>query len=286
MSILKKIRLTDCPRDAMQGIREFIPTGKKVQYLNSLLKVGFDILDFGSFVSPKAIPQLSDTADVLRQLDLSNTDSKLLAVIGNMKGAEIACQFDEISYLGFPFSISDNFLRLNINSSIESAFDMCRQMLEKCDTCNKTLMIYISMGFGNPYNEPWSVQLLAEWVNKLKKAGAVEINLSDTIGLATKESITNVFNACNEFVQDMNLGLHLHSRSDDWFEKIDAAYDNACNCFDAVLTGQGGCPMTGYELVGNIQMSKLISHFEEKGLDLNINNDALRASIQIAEGIF
>jgi hydroxymethylglutaryl-CoA lyase len=285
-SIGQNIRLTDCPRDAMQGMAAFVPTEKKIEYLNSLLNVGFDILDFGSFVSPKAIPQLRDTAEVLEHLDLSSSDTKLLAIVGNLRGANEASKYEKISYLGFPFSISDTFLRLNINSTIEKAFGQAVDMLELCDKTNKTLMIYLSMGFGNPYNDPWSVELVAEWVEKLKEKGATEINLSDTVGVSTVETIGSLFETLIHNFPDINFGLHLHTKRSDWQKKIEAAFCNGCRSFDAVLTGQGGCPMTGTELVGNLQMKNLISFFDEYEVPLKVDRVQLEKAWYIAHTIF
>ena len=283
MSTLKnKIELTECPRDVMQGIHTFIPTNDKAEYLNSLLKVGFDVLDFGSFVSPKAIPQLSDTAEVLSKLDLSETNTKLLAIIGNSRGANEAAKHKEITYLGFPFSISDTFLRLNINTNIDKAFNNCKSFLELCDKTNKKLVIYISMGFGNPYNDPWSIDLVEEWVEKLHNIGAYEIKLSDTIGVSSEHSITSLFDRVINKFPSINFGFHLHSRYENWYKKLDAAYKGGCRSYDGVLTGLGGCPMSGYELVGNLQMKDLISYFDEKKIELNINRKAFEEAYFIA----
>ncbi len=280
--VKNNIELTECPRDVMQGIHTFIPTSDKAEYINSLLKVGYDVLDFGSFVSPKAIPQLSDTAEVLSKLDLSETKTKLLAIIGNSRGANDAAKFDEIDYLGFPFSISDTFLRLNINSNIDKAFNNCKNFLELCDKVNKKLVIYISMGFGNPYNDPWSVDLVEDWVEKLYSIGAYEIKLSDTIGVSTENSITTLFDRVINKFPAINFGFHLHSRYENWYKKLDAAYKGGCRSYDGVLTGLGGCPMSGYELVGNLQMKDLISYFDEKKIELKIDRKAFDEAFSIA----
>ncbi|MCF8374281.1 MAG: hypothetical protein K9H64_21850 [Bacteroidales bacterium] len=285
-SIGQNIRLTDCPRDAMQGMDRFVPTKKKIKYLNSLLKVGFDILDFGSFVSPKAIPQLRDTAEVLEHLDLSETDTKLLAIVGNMRGAKEASQYEKVSYLGFPFSISDTFLRLNINSTIEKAYAQAVEMLELCDKTNKTLMIYLSMGFGNPYNDPWSVDLVEEWVSKLHGQGAYEINLSDTVGVSTVETMGAIFERLIPEFPKVNFGLHLHTKHITWREKIEAAFCNGCRSYDGVLTGMGGCPMTGSELVGNLQMKNLIGFFHDNNVPLKIDRDKFAEAWSIAQTIY
>ena len=278
----QNIRLTECPRDAMQGMPNFVPTGDKIKYLNSLLKVGFDILDFGSFVSPRAIPQLRDTVEVLKNLDLENTNTNLLAIIGNMRGAAEAAEYDEITYLGFPFSISDTFLRMNINSSVDKAFGQCHDFLELCDKKGKKLMIYFSMAFGNLYGDPWSADLVANWVHLLQRNGAMEINLSDTIGVSTAESVTEVFNVLVDEFPKVNFGFHLHSRLDNWYDKIDGAYKAGCRSFDGVLSGKGGCPMTGSAMVENMHMKTLVHYFDEKKVDLNINRDELNNAYDIA----
>lgn len=283
MSEINKIRLTECPRDAMQGLSHFIPTDQKVMYLNALLKVGFDILDFGSFVSPKAIPQLSDTRDVIPQLELHSGSPELLSIVANLRGAKDAAEFDEVSYLGFPFSISNTFLKRNINSTVEKAFGLCNELLELCDKKNKKLMIYLSMAFGNNYSDPWSVDLLANWVYTLKRSGAREINLSDTIGIASAQKVRKVFSLLSKEFRDIELGFHLHSHQRGWKAKIEAAYENGCRNFDGVLSGKGGCPMTGEDMVGNIAMEKLILFFAEKGIDLGLNQEALDESLQWAK---
>ena len=282
MSSTQKIRLTECPRDAMQGMKSFVPTENKIKYLNNLLKVGFDIMDFGSFVSPKAIPQLKDTVEVLRNLDLANTNTKLLAIVPNMRGARDASQYDEISYLGFPFSISDTFLRLNINSNVDKAFELCHDMLELCDKMDKKLMIYISMAFGNLYNDPWSTDLVAKWVYLLQKNGATEINLADTIGVSTKESVGDVFGLLVDEFPKVNFSFHLHSKHNSWYDKIDIAYKNGCRSFDGVLSGKGGCPMSGFEMIENMHMKNLVTYFEKKNIPLNLNMKELEVAYFLA----
>ena len=282
MSSNQKIRLTECPRDAMQGMESFVPTENKIKYLNNLLKVGFDILDFGSFVSPKAIPQLKDTVEVLKNLDLDNTNTKLLAIVPNMRGARDASQYDEISYLGFPFSISDTFLRLNINSNVDKAFELCHDMLELCDKTDKKLMVYISMAFGNLYNDPWSTDLVSKWVYLLQKNGATEINLADTIGVSTKESVGDVFGLLVDEFPKVNFSFHLHSKHNSWYDKIDIAYKNGCRSFDGVLSGKGGCPMSGFEMIENMHMKNLVTYFEKKNIPLNLNMKELEAAYFLA----
>ena len=286
MSSKGKVRITECPRDAMQGLSKQIPTSDKILYLNTLLKVGYDILDFGSFVSPKAIPQLSDTVEVMKSLNLENSNTKLLAIVGNMRGAMDASKHDVISYLGFPFSISDTFLRMNINSNIDKAFGLCHDMLELCDNTGKELMVYLSMAFGNRYNDPWSPNLVAEWVYQLQKNGAHEINLSDTIGISTIESVHDVFSLLIDEFPRVNFGFHLHSKSNDWYDKIDIAYKSGCRSFDGILSGAGGCPMTGSEMVGNLRMSNLISYFDKNNIEINLNRDELAKASEVAASIF
>jgi len=286
MEYNNNIRITECPRDAMQGLPNFIPTEDKVRYINTLLKVGFDIIDFGSFVSPKAIPQLRDTVEVLQNLDLENTNTKLLAIIGNLRGAKEASQHKAIKYIGFPFSISDTFLRMNINSNIEKAFALCHDLLEVCDKSGNELMIYLSMAFGNRYNDPWSPDLVAEWVYQLQKNGAIEINLSDTIGVSTPEKVNDVFSLLvNEFPK-VNFGFHLHTKEIDWYEKVDIAYRAGCRSFDGVLSGAGGCPMTGSEMVGNLHMRNLINYLDNNNVELNLNREQLDKAYEVALSVF
>lgn len=275
MTVNQKIRLTECPRDAMQGIKTYIPVEAKAKYLNNLLKVGFDILDFGSFVSPKAIPQLKDTIQVLEKLEMEHTNTKLLGIVGNLRGAKQAAEFESISYLGFPFSISDTFLQRNINSNVESAFALCNELLELCDTKGKKLMIYISMAFGNTYGDAWNVDILQDWVFKLMQKGATEINLADTVGVATPETIDEVFKTMIPEFPGMNLGFHLHAKPTEWFDKIDAAFRHGCRNFDGVLSGKGGCPMSGGKMVENLHMKNLIDYLDTHNMVTNLDRQAL-----------
>lgn len=267
----EKIKLVECPRDAMQGIHEFISTEKKVAYINQLLKVGFDTIDFGSFVSPKAIPQMADTAEVLKQLDLSGTKSKLLAIIGNVRGAEDAVQFERIHYLGFPFSISETFQQRNINSSITESVDRVKEIKQLCDDNGKQLMIYISMGFGNPYGDPWSAEVAAEWVEKMVQMNIKYISLADTIGIANPESIEYLFSYLIPKFPAVEFGAHLHTTPDAWLEKIDAAYKSGCRRFDGAIKGFGGCPMAADDLTGNMATENIIQYFRHEDIELNIN---------------
>ncbi len=242
------IKIIDCPRDAMQGLKEFIPTDKKIEYLNQLLKVGFYSLDFGSFVSPKAIPQLRDTAKVVDGLDLSATKTKLLAIIANERGARDASAFDKITYLGFPFSISETFQRKNTNASLCDSLKRLERIKTIADKNNKKIVTYIGMGFGNPYNEDWSIEVLHKYINKLHNIGIETIMIADTVGLSNESSIKDVFTMLGSEFSDIEFGAHFHTGISTWKEKIDAAYRYGCRRFDGALKGFGGCPMAGYKL--------------------------------------
>ncbi|MBK9456230.1 MAG: hydroxymethylglutaryl-CoA lyase [Chitinophagaceae bacterium] len=276
------IRLVECPRDAMQGLHDFIPTDKKVAYINQLLKVGFDTIDFGSFVSPKAIPQMSDTADVLAQLNLSETNSKLLAIIGNVRGAEDAVKHKQITYLGFPFSISETFQQRNINSSITESVERVKEIKQLCDDNGKKLMIYISMGFGNPYGDPWSAEVAAEWVEKLVTMDIKYVSLADTIGVANPESITYLFSHLIPKFPGVDFGAHLHTTPDAWLEKIDAAYKSGCTRFDGAIKGFGGCPMAADDLTGNMPTENIIQYFDHQKVSMGINKYEFRESVRKA----
>lgn len=257
----KSVKIIECPRDAMQGIKQFIPTEQKVQYIQSLLRVGFDTIDFGSFVSPKAIPQMVDTAEVLSQLDLSKTTSKLLAIIANTRGANDACQHQAINYLGYPFSISENFQMRNTHKTIDQSVDILKEILEIADSVNKEVVVYISMGFGNPYGDPWNVDIVGEWTEKLAKMGVRILSLSDTVGSSNAESIDYLFSNLIPMYSNIEFGAHLHTTPSSWFEKVDAAYKAGCMRFDGAIQGFGGCPMAKDELTGNMPTEKLLSYF-------------------------
>jgi len=266
----KQIKIIECPRDAMQGIKDFIPTSEKIQYIQSLLRVGFDTIDFGSFVSPKAIPQMVDTAEVLAQLDLSNTKSKLLAIVANLRGAEAAAQHAEIKYLGYPFSISENFQMRNTHKTIAQSVLILDSILNIADKTNKEVVAYLSMGFGNPYGDPWNVDIVGEWTERLSKMGVKILSLSDTIGSSNPENIEYLFSNLIPHYQDIEFGAHLHTTPDSWFEKVDAAYRSGCRRFDGAIQGFGGCPMAKDELTGNMPTEKLLSYFTtKKNNDLN-----------------
>lgn len=276
------IRLVECPRDAMQGLHDFIPTEKKVEYINQLLKVGFDMIDFGSFVSPKAIPQMADTAQVIEQLDLSETNSKLLSIIGNVRGAEDAVKYNQIDFLGFPFSISETFQQRNINSSIADSIDRIKEIKKLCDDNGKKLMIYISMGFGNPYGDTWSAEVAAQWVEKLVALDIRYISLADTIGVANPDSIRYLFSNLIPAFPDVDFGAHLHTTPDAWLEKIDAAYESGCVRFDGAIKGFGGCPMAADDLTGNMATENIIQYFNHENVALNINKQAFLESVRKA----
>ena len=258
------VKLIECPRDAMQGIKHFIPTLQKVQYIQSLLRVGFDTIDFGSFVSPKAIPQIVDTAEVLQNLDLSKTSSKLLAIIANVRGANDAAQHSEIDYLGFPFSISENFQMRNTHKTIAQSVVTLTQILEIANKSDKEVVVYISMGFGNPYGDPWNVDIVGEWTERLAKMGVNILSLSDTIGSSNPETIDYLFSNLIPKYPEIEFGAHLHTTPTTWFEKVDAAFKAGCRRFDGAIQGFGGCPMAKDELTGNMPTEKMLSYFTQK----------------------
>ena len=270
--MIKKVKIIECPRDAMQGIKEFIPTEKKILYINQLLKIGFDTIDFGSFVSPDIIPQLKDTAEVLDGLDLSTSSSKLLAIIANLKGAEIACNFEAISYLGFPLSVSEKFQQINTNKSITEALDLVEEIQNLSIKNNKQLVVYLSMAFGNSYKESWHPHIVAELTEKLSNLGIFIIALSDTIGVSSHKNIIPLFKTLIMEYPSIEFGAHFHTNSDEWEEKIDAAYKSGCKRFDTTIKGYGGCPMSQDELVGNMPTERVLSFFESKEIDLNLDN--------------
>ncbi len=268
------IKLIECPRDAMQGIHQFIETEKKVAYINSILKCGFDTVDFGSFVSPRAIPQMRDTAQVLEQLDLSTTTSKLLAIIANVRGAEDAVEFDEISYLGFPFSISETFQQRNTNSSIAESLIRVEEIQDLCVRNKKELVVYLSMAFGNPYGDEWSSNVVIDWTRRLANMGIKIIALSDTIGVSNPQNIAYLFsNIIPEFPQ-VEIGAHLHTTPDTWEEKIHAAYTNGCRRFDSAIKGYGGCPMAADKLTGNMPTENLLSYLDKNKIATGIDKSA------------
>lgn len=286
MPHLEKIKLIECPRDAMQGWKHFIPTAKKIEYINALMRVGFDTIDFGSFVSPKAIPQMADTKDVINGLKIKNSKTKLLAIIANERGAEDAVMYDEISYLGFPFSISETFQKRNTNSTIAESLKRVEVIQNLCLINNKELVIYISMGFGNPYGDKYNETIVFEWVNKLEAIGIKIISLADTVGLANAEQVNSVTKYLVNSLPHIEIGVHLHSTATNWAAKVYAALGAGCKRFDGALKGIGGCPMADDELVGNMDTELMIPYFEKLNLLNHLNQDALQHCSQLAASIF
>lgn len=284
---MKQVKIIECPRDAMQGIKShFIPTEKKALYINSLLNVGFDTIDFGSFVSPKAIPQMRDTAEVLSLLDLSRTQTKLLAIVANTRGAIDASQFDEINYLGFPFSISENFQMRNTHKTIDESIESLNEILEIATKTNKEVVAYLSMGFGNPYGDPWNVEIVGNWTLILAKMGVKILSLSDTIGSSTPEVIDYLFSNLIPEYPSIEFGAHLHTTPDKWFEKVNAAYKAGCVRFDGAIMGFGGCPMAKDELTGNMPTEKLVSYFTAQKANTNIKPMSFESAYNKALEIF
>ena len=281
-----KIKIVECPRDAMQGIKDFIPTNEKVRYLQSLLGCGFDTLDFGSFVSPKAIPQMVDTAEVLSNLDLSKTKTKLLAIVANVRGAEDAVLHPEIEYLGFPFSISENFQMRNTHKTISQSIETLQEIFNLADAANKEVVTYISMGFGNPYGDPWNVEIVGEWTEKLSKMGAKILSLSDTVGTSDSETINYLFSNLIPKYPNIEFGAHLHTTPTKWHEKVDAAYQAGCRRFDGAVQGFGGCPMAKDELTGNMPTEKMLSYFTAQKADTGVNWMVFEAAYNKATELF
>jgi len=279
-------QLVECPRDAMQGWPHFIPTEKKIAYIKSLLQVGFDTIDFGSFVSPKAIPQMADTREVIKKLDVQHSTSKLLAIVANVRGAEEAIVFDEIACLGFPFSISETFQQRNTNSTIDESLNRVKEIQNLCLKSKKQLVIYLSMGFGNPYGDAYNEEILLKWADEMVTKNIQIISLADTVGVATPEQISFALNTLIPKYPNTNFGVHLHSTPDNWRAKLEAAVHAGCKRIDGALKGIGGCPMAGNHLVGNMNTEYIISDLEENGLPININKEALQKSLQLAGEIF
>ena len=267
----RSIKIIECPRDAMQGIKIFIPTDLKVKYIQSLLRVGFDTLDFGSFVSPKAIPQMRDTKAVLDKLDLSSTNTKLLSIVANLRGAEMACSINSIDYLGFPFSISENFQMRNTHKTISESEIVLKDILDITQKKNKKLVVYMSMAFGNPYGDPWDVDIVGEWSDRLHSMGVEILSLSDTIGSSKPESISYLFSNLIPKFPHVEFGAHLHTHPNSWYEKLNAAYKAGCYRFDGAIQGFGGCPMASDSLTGNMPTEKIISYFNSENIDTHID---------------
>ena len=281
-----QVKLIECPRDAMQGWPHLIPTKKKIEYINALLKVGFDTIDFGSFVSPKAIPQMADTKEVIGNLELAGNKSKLLAIIANERGATDAVVYDEISYLGFPFSVSETFQKRNTNSTIAESLGRVEDIQNLCIKNKKELVVYISMGFGNPYGDVYNETIVFEWVNKLVDMDIKIISLADTVGLATKEQVYGITKYLVDSLPEIEIGVHLHSTATNWKEKVEAALVAGCKRFDGALKGIGGCPMADDELVGNMDTELMIPYFEEQNLLNNLDKNALQKCSMLASEIF
>jgi hydroxymethylglutaryl-CoA lyase len=269
------VKIIDCPRDAIQGINTFIPTWEKIEYLNQLLRVGFHAIDFGSFVSPRAIPQLRDTSEVVENLDLSNTRTELLAIVANERGAIEACMHDSVKNIGFPFSISETFLYKNTHSTLKDAFDLIKRIRNCTEDKGKKLVVFLSMAFGNPYEDKFNYSIVNKWVRRLSEAGIDIIVLSDTVGIGKTEDIKNIFNFVISDYPNIEFGAHLHARADDWKQRVEAAYNGGCRRFDGALKGLGGCPMSGVEMIGNISTENIIFFMESMGEETGINKDAL-----------
>ncbi len=280
------VQLIECPRDAMQGWKHFIPTQQKIDYINALLKVGFDTIDFGSFVSPKAIPQMADTKEVISNIQILNSKTKLLAIIANERGANDAVVYDEITYLGFPFSVSETFQKRNTNSTIQESLGRVEEIQNLCVKNNKKLVVYISMGFGNPYGDVYNEEIVFEWVNKLVAIDIQIISLADTVGVATAQQVNRVTKYLVDSLPGIEIGVHLHSTALNWKEKVNAALNAGCLRFDGALKGIGGCPMADDELVGNMDTELMIPYFEEKHLLPHLNKEALQQCSRMATEIF
>jgi len=280
-----RVWVTECPRDAMQGIHEFIPTELKINYLNALLKVGFDRLDFGSFVSPKAIPQLADTKEVLAGLDLSGP-TKLLAIIANLRGATEASSFEHISFLGYPFSVSETFQRRNTNSGIADSFVTVQQIQEQAMKSCKELLVYISMAYGNPYGDDWNSDVVIDWISKLKNTGIKKIALADTVGLANAKEVAYLTSAVIKEFPDIEVGAHLHCKPGNWHDKVAAAFDAGCRHFDAAIKGLGGCPMAEDDLVGNLATENLIQYLNQKNVETLIKPVEFNNAMSVSNLVF
>ncbi|MFN8238495.1 MAG: hydroxymethylglutaryl-CoA lyase [Chitinophagales bacterium] len=283
---MASVKIIECPRDAMQGIKEFIPTSKKIEYLNALLKVGFHTLDCGSFVSTASIPQMADTKIVIPHLKLDETETNLSVIVGNKRGAEDACEFDEITYLGYPFSISETFQQRNTNCSIEDSLLRVDEIMNITECAGKTFVCYISMAFGNPYGDFYDAALVEHWVDRLLEMGVTKFSVSDTIGVATPELITNVFSVLSNDFPEIGFGAHFHTTPATWREKVEAAWEGGCSRFDGAIKGYGGCPMAKDDLTGNMPTENLLAYFDEKNIEHGLNKDAFIEAMSIANTIF
>jgi len=280
------VKIIECPRDAMQGLKDFIPTDQKIEYINQLLKVGFDTLDFGSFVSPKAIPQLADTSKVLKNLDLSQSNSKLLAIIANKRGAQNAVEFEQISYLGYPFSVSETFQQRNTNASIDESLKRVEEIQELCLKSGKKMVLYLSMAFGNPYGDPFHEDVVAQWIERLMQFEIGIYALSDTIGVSEKNIIRRLFTTVVREFPKVEIGAHFHTTPEQWEEKVKAAYESGCNRFDGAIAGYGGCPMADDELTGNMPTEKLLEFFKREEGVTKLDLEAFREAQAMASRLF
>jgi hydroxymethylglutaryl-CoA lyase len=280
------IKIVECPRDAMQGLHDFIPTQTKINYLNQLLQVGFHTLDFGSFVSPKAIPQMRDTADVLSMLDLSTTQTELLAIVANSRGAKEACQHEQISYIGYPFSISETFQLRNTNATLDESLERLSRIKEIGDDMDKKIVVYLSMGFGNPYGDAWNVEIVKNWTQRLVDLGFSILSLSDTIGVANPASIEYLFSNLIPAFPEVEFGAHMHTSAADWKPKVESAFKNGCRRFDSAIKGYGGCPMAQDDLIGNMPTENLIYYFDSLEIDLKMDYRAFSKSVMLASEVF
>ena len=280
------VKIIECPRDAMQGMNAFVPTKIKIEYINALLKVGFDTLDCGSFVSEKMIPQMADTKLILPHLELEKSDTKLSVIVGNKRGAEEACEFDEINYVGYPFSISETFQIRNTNCDLEESLLRVDEIMNLCECTGKTFVCYISMAFGNPYGDFYDAALVEHWVDRLLENGVNKFSISDTIGIATPEIITNVFSILSEDFPEIGFGAHFHTTPASWKEKVEAAWNAGCTRFDGALKGFGGCPMAKDELTGNMPTENLLAYFDERKIEHGLNKEAFIDAMVLANKIF
>jgi len=283
---MQNVKIIECPRDAMQGVRDWIPTKEKAQFIQSLLDCGFDTIDFGSFVSPKAIPQMKDTSELLSLLDVSNTESQLLAIVANIRGAQDAVMYNEIDYLGYPFSISENFQMRNTHKTITQSIETLQEILNLADSKNKKVVAYLSMGFGNPYGDPWNVDIVGKWTEKLSNMGVKILSLSDTVGSSSPEIITYLFSELITTYPSIEFGAHLHTTTTKWKEKISAAYLAGCRRFDGAIQGFGGCPMAKDDLTGNMPTEKMLSYFAAEKVITNINSMSFENAYNEASKIF
>ena len=283
---MQNVKIIECPRDAMQGVRDWIPTKEKAQFIQSLLDCGFDTIDFGSFVSPKAIPQMKDTSELLSLLDLSSTESQLLAIVANIRGAKDAVMYDQIDYLGYPFSISENFQMRNTHKTIAQSIETLKEILNLADSKNKKVVAYLSMGFGNPYGDPWNIDIVGEWTEKLSNMGVKILSLSDTVGSSTPEIITYLFSELITKYPSIEFGAHLHTTTTKWKEKVSAAYLAGCRRFDGAIQGFGGCPMAKDDLTGNMPTEKMLSYFSAEKVITNINSMSFENAYNKASKIF